>query len=201
MRIGIFGGTFDPPHVGHLILADEARSQLELDQVFWVLTPFPPHKQDIHITSLDIRLEMLKLTIWDDPDFVVSRVEMDREGPHYAVDTMKGLSKMYPDSELIYLMGGDSLKDLTTWHRPSAFVAACNKLGVMGRPGSKPDLSKLEKQIPGIGEKVRLIEAPMLEISSSEIRQRITAGRPFRHFLTPEVYRFIVERGLYLNRS
>jgi nicotinate-nucleotide adenylyltransferase len=200
MRLGIFGGTFDPPHSGHLILADEAHSQLELDRIHWVLTPFPPHKQDIHITPLEDRLTMLQSVIRDEPTYEISWVEIERDGPHYAVDTMNILRDIYPKAELIYLMGGDSLDDLPTWHRPVAFVTACDELGVMGRPGSEPDLRTLEQKIPGVREKFRLVESPVIDISSSDIRTRVATGRPFRHYLPLEVYQIILERGLYLGR-
>ncbi|MGD9092026.1 MAG: nicotinate-nucleotide adenylyltransferase [Anaerolineales bacterium] len=201
MRIGIFGGTFDPPHLGHLILGDEACDQLELDQILWVLTPFPPHKQDFQITPVEERLELLQSAVRDEPAFEISRVEIEREGPHYAVDTINLLRNIYPKVELIYLMGGDSLDDLPNWHQPVAFVATCNELGVMKRPGSEPDLRLLEEQIPGVSEKVRLIKAPVIDISSSDIRRRVATGRPFRHFLPVGVYRIILERSLYLDRS
>ena len=104
-RLGIFGGTFDPPHMGHLILAAEARDQLALDLTIWVLTPDPPHKQGKDIASLEHRLAMVELAMADDPGFLLSHVDIDRPGPHYALDTVNLLRKEYPEDELIYLMG------------------------------------------------------------------------------------------------
>jgi nicotinate-nucleotide adenylyltransferase len=195
--IGIFGGTFDPPHLGHLTLAAEARTQLGLDRLLWVLTPDPPHKQNQPIAPLEHRLAMLKLAIADDPSFELSTVEMDRPGPHYAVDTVEILANQNPGAELIYLMGGDSLRDLPAWHRPADLVAALRFLGVMRRPDNAIELSALENAIPGLTDKVRFVEAPLLDIAAHEIRARIAEGRPFRNFLPPGVYTYIVEHDLY----
>ena len=116
-RLGVFGGTFDPPHLGHLILAAEACSKLELERLLWVLTPDPPHKLDRKITPLEHRLAMVTLAIQDTPAFELSRVEIDRPGPHYMVDTLGLLMKAHPSAELVLLIGGDSLSDLPTWQR------------------------------------------------------------------------------------
>jgi nicotinate-nucleotide adenylyltransferase len=195
--IGIFGGTFDPPHLGHLILAAEARAQFGLDRLLWVLTPAPPHKQDQPIAPLEHRLTMVKLAIADDPSFELSAVEMDRPGPHYALDTVKILADQNPGAELVYLMGGDSLGDLPAWYRPADLVAALHFIGVMRRPGNSIDLSALEKTLPGLAAKVRFVDAPLLDIAAHEIRARIAEGRPFRYFLPPGVYTYIVEHNLY----
>jgi nicotinate-nucleotide adenylyltransferase len=195
--IGIFGGTFDPPHLGHLILAAEARTQLGLDRLLWVLTPDPPHKQDQPIAPPEHRLAMLKLAIADDPSFELSVVEMDRPGPHYALDTVKILADQNPGAELVYLMGGDSLRDLPTWYRSADFVSACHAIGVMRRPGNSIDLYALEKTLPGLTAKVRFVDAPLLDIAAHEIRARAAEGRPFRYFLPSGVYTYIVEHNLY----
>jgi nicotinate-nucleotide adenylyltransferase len=195
--IGLFGGTFDPPHIGHLILCAEARLQLDLDRLLWVLTPNPPHKQGQSITSLEHRLAMVVLAISDNPRFELSTVEMDRPGPHYALDTVKIISDQNPAADLVYLMGGDSLRDLPTWHRPADLVAALRYIGVMRRPGDSIDLPALEKTIPGLTAKVRYVDAPLLDIAAHEIRQRVADGRPYRYFLPPAVYAYIVEHNLY----
>ncbi|MFH1524500.1 MAG: nicotinate-nucleotide adenylyltransferase [Chloroflexota bacterium] len=197
--IGIFGGTFDPPHLGHLTLAAEARAQLSFDRLLWVLTPDPPHKQNQPIAPLEHRLAMLKLAIADNPSFEFSTVEMDRPGPHYAVDTVKILADQNPGSELVHLMGGDSLRDLPTWYHPTAFIAACHLIGVMRRPGDAIDLPALEKVLPGLTGKIRFVEAPLLDIAAREIRVRVAEGRPFREFLPSGVYVYIVEHNLYRN--
>ncbi len=199
MRLGIFGGTYDPPHVGHLILATEAQYQLQLELVLWVLTPWPPHKAGQPVTPVEERLELLCTALDGNPDFQLSRVDLDRQPPHYAVDTVELLRKAYPTAELVYLMGGDSLRDLPTWHHPQAFVQACDEIGVMQRPGREFNLSELESILPGLSERVRFIQAPLLEISSTRLRRRMADGEPCRYYFLPSVYRLIEERKLYRN--
>lgn len=196
-RIGIFGGTFDPPHVGHLILAAEARDQLKLDRVLWVLTPDPPHKTDRVISSLAVRLELIQAALRDDPGFELSTIEIDRPGPHYTVDTVHLLQDRNPGAELFYLMGGDSLHDLPTWMRPQEIIAILAGIGVMRRPQDFVDLPWLERALPGVTAKVHFIDAPLLEISSSDIRRRIVEGSHYRYFLQPTVYELVCEKRLY----
>jgi nicotinate-nucleotide adenylyltransferase len=195
--IGIFGGTFDPPHIGHLILSAETRAQLGLERLLWVLTPDPPHKQGQPITPLEHRLAMLKLAIADEPGFEISTIEMDRPGPHYALDTVKLISAHNPAASLVYLMGSDSLRDLPSWHRPRELVAALHKIGVMHRPGVSIDLPALEKEIPGLTAKVRYVNSPLIDIAAHEIRQRVASGRPFRYFVPPGVSNYIMQHNLY----
>lgn len=197
-RIGIFGGTFDPPHFGHLILAAEAQYQLKLDILLFVLTPDPPHKQGLHLTNLDDRLAMLAAAIQGHEGFVLSRVDMDRPGPHFTADTMLLLHQEYPDDTLIYLMGGDSLDGLLVdWHRPEEFIAACDEIGVMRRPQDELNLVPLEQAFPGITGKIHFVEAPLLEIASSQIRRRIRQGRPYCFYLPQAVRDVIDQRGIY----
>ncbi len=197
LLVGLFGGTFDPPHIGHLILSAEAHAQLGLDRLLWVLTPNPPHKQGQPITPLEHRLAMVKLAISDNCQFELSTVEMDRPGPHYAQDTVKIISEQNPTADLVYLMGGDSLRDLPTWHHPASLVAALRFIGVMHRPGDSIDLPALEKMIPGLSAKVRYVDAPLIDIAAHEIRLRVAADRPFRYYLPPPVYDYIVVHKLY----
>jgi len=196
-RLGIFGGTFDPPHLGHLILASEAYAALSLHRILWVLTSVPPHKLDQEITSVEDRLAMVRLALEGEPAFELSTVDMDRPGPHYTLDTIKLLSEQHPGDDMVLLIGGDSLHDLPTWHRPAELVSACAKIGVMRRAGDRIDLTGLEAQIPGLSAKVRYIDAPLLEIASHEIRERAAAGLPFRYYLLPAVYKYILEHRLY----
>jgi nicotinate-nucleotide adenylyltransferase len=197
--IGIFGGTFDPPHIGHLILAAEAQAQLCLDHLLWMLTPDPPHKQGQPITPIEHRLAMVKLAIADNPGFELSTIEIDRPGPHYALDTLKIVAQQNPGADLVYLMGGDSLRDLPAWHRPADFVSACHSIGVMRRPGDAIDLPALEKNIPGLTAKVRFVDAPLIDIAAHKIRERIAGGRPFRYYLPEPVYIYIQNQALYRN--
>jgi nicotinate-nucleotide adenylyltransferase len=197
MRIGVFGGTFDPPHVGHLILAEECRTQLSLDTLLWVVTNDPPHKHDHQISPIDQRLKLVDLAIAGNPAFKISRIEIDRPGPHYAVDTVRLLKTEHPDAELVYLMGGDSLHDLPTWSRPQEFVGLCDGIGVMRRHEDQVDLQSLEAVLPGITQKVEIVEAPILEISSKEIRQRIRENLGYRYYLRDAVYKAICDLGMY----
>ena len=196
-RVGLFGGTFDPPHLGHTILACEALDQLGLNRLMWVLTPTPPHKDGQPITALEHRLEMVQRALGPYPEFMLSRIEIDRPPPHYAVDTVRLAQRQHPEAEIIYIIGGDSLRDLPSWHDPAGFVAACQQIGVMRRPGDAIDLGTLEAMLPGVSEKVAFIDAPLLEISSREIRQRAAAGHAFRHYLLADVYDYIISTELY----
>jgi len=196
-RIGIFGGTFDPPHIGHQILGMEAYAELGLDILYWVLAPNPPHKLGLKIAPLDLRIQMVRAAIKHDKIFDFSSADIDRPGPHYVLDTVKTFRKLHPDSELFFIMGGDSLRDLHTWHQPKEFVSECDWLGVMHRPGDRIELNDIETVFPGISQKIKFIEAPLLEISSNQIRKLISEGKPFRYYLPPEVYKIIIENELY----
>lgn len=196
-RVGLFGGTFDPPHVGHLILASEAKSQLDLTRVLWTVTPDPPHKQEQVITSLEHRLAMVKLAIEDNPSFELSDVELNRPGPHYTVDTIKLLAEENPEAEIVPIIGGDSLNDLPTWYHPKELVYAAHWVGVMRRPGEETDLQQLERELPGISSKIHYVDAPLLEIASREIRERVATGKPFRYYLPEPVYEYIEHHHLY----
>jgi nicotinate-nucleotide adenylyltransferase len=197
MRIGIFGRTFDPPHVGHLILAEECRTQLSLNLLLWVVTDNPPHKRYVNISPIEQRVDLVKRAIAGNPAFILSRVDIDRPSPHYAIDTVNFLKKEYPGSEMFYLMGGDSLHDLPTWSRPQDFIRVCDAIGVMRRHADHVDLESLEKILPGISRKVKIVEAPILEISSKQIRQRIVEGMGYRYYLRDVVYEAINELGMY----
>jgi nicotinate-nucleotide adenylyltransferase len=195
--LGIFGGTFDPPHIGHLILAAEAYHQLDLSRLLWVLTPEPPHKLERQITPLQHRLDMLSAAISGNPYFELCSVDINRPGPHYAVDTVRILTEQQPGVDWIYLMGSDSLRDLHIWRNPLELLRSVAALGVMVRPGVTIDLAELELKIHGVSAKVRFINAPLIDISASDIRQRVAGGQPYRYFVPSEVYKIIHERGLY----
>jgi nicotinate-nucleotide adenylyltransferase len=196
-RIGIFGGTFDPPHLGHLILASEARRQLNLSRLLWVLTPQSSLKLDQTITEVRYRLEMVLLAIMDEPTFELSTIEFDRPAPQYMVDTLTILQEANPAAELVLLMGADSLRSLNLWHRPEDLLAACHEIGVMRRPGDTIQTGEMEEIVPGLTEKVRFVEAPLLQISSREIRRRAAEGVDYRYFLPPAVYDYIRKNNLY----
>jgi nicotinate-nucleotide adenylyltransferase len=196
-RIGLFGGTFDPPHLGHLILASEAQTQLGLSRLLWILTPEPPHKQAQPITSTEHRLAMVNLAIADNPAFELSSIELDRPGPHYTLDTVKLIAEQNPHADIVPIIGGDSLRDLPKWHQPQELVYACHWIGVMRRPNDDPNLDALEHELPGISSKIHYVDAPLLEIASREIRNRIANGRSVRYYLPTPVYEYINQHQLY----
>jgi len=197
MRIGIFGGTFDPPHVGHLILAEECRTQLKLDRLLWVVTDNPPHKRYVSISPIEDRVKLVEKAITDNKAFVLSRVDIDRPTPHFAIDTVNILKNENPGAQFFYLMGGDSLHDLPTWNRPNDFIELCDGIGVMRRHADQVDLVSLEHLLPGISMKVMIVDAPILEISSKEIRQRVNEGQGYRYYLRDAVYQAVVDLGMY----
>ncbi len=195
--IGVFGGTFDPPHIGHLILADEACGRLQLERVLWVVTGQPPHKPDQPIAPIERRLDMVKLAIAGDPRFEISMVEVDRPGPHFAADTLEILSAESPGERWAYVMGKDSLRDLPRWHEPQQLIRMSSALVVLNRPDVEVDLDQLEGQLPGLGGKLHYLPVPLIDISSREIRQRIAGGAPFRYLVPQSIVETIDSSGLY----
>jgi nicotinate-nucleotide adenylyltransferase len=196
-RIGVLGGTFDPPHIGHLIIAEAARMQLKLDCVLWVLTANPPHKRGHSISPVEIRAKLVKAAISGNAAFVLSLVDVERPGPHYAVDTLPLLRSQFPASEIFYLIGGDSLRDLPKWKEPQRLIQTMDQLAVVRRPRVRYDLTNLEIQIPGIRNKLVFVNAPLIDISATLVRQRIHENGAFRYFLPPAVYNLVVELNLY----
>lgn len=195
--IGVFGGTFDPPHIGHLILADEARGRCGLESVRWVVTGEPPHKPEQPITSVDDRLEMVRLAISNDAHFELSRLEIDRPGPHFSADTMQLLSTREPERKLAYLMGMDSLRDLTSWHQPGRLLDLSTSLVVLNRRDVDANVDELEDRLPGLKGKLRFLEVPLIDIASSDIRRRVKSDAPYRYLVPPPVAEYIQTRGLY----
>jgi nicotinate-nucleotide adenylyltransferase len=195
-RLGILGGTFDPPHNGHLALATRSLRQLRLSSVVWMLTPDPPHKDLPDITAYIMRREMLETAIAGNPAFILSEVESERPGPHYMVDTISILQERNPKAELTLLLGEDSLRDLPTWHRPGDILALC-ELAVLRRSDRKADMVALETKLPGIGARTTFLDAAPLDISSTEIRDRIRRGESIEGMVPAGVERIIRRKSLY----
>lgn len=187
MRLGIFGGTFDPPHIGHLIAAQAVHEQLGLDRVLFVPAGVPPHKRDEEITAGDLRLEMLRAAVPEDDRFEVSDVELERDGPSYTVDTLRRLRTDHPDAELFLAIGADQLSEFGSWKDPDE-IAALATLVTFGRSGESPDAERWP------AEKV---DVPEVDLSSTLIRQRVADGRPIRYLVPPGVEKIIRVRGLY----
>lgn len=194
--LGILGGTFDPPHYGHLALAENGRAQLELDHVIFVPAGQQPLKSGQPITPANHRVAMVEAAIADNPAFAVSRVDLARPGPHYTVEMLALLQQEYPGAELFFLMGGDSLADFLAWRDPASIVRQA-VLAVMARPGYEPDLAALERSIPHIRERLVWLDAPHLDISASDLQRRARAGLPLRYLLPPPVENYIHEHRLY----
>jgi len=195
-RLGVIGGTFDPPHYGHLVLAETARVQLRLDRVLFVLAGQPPHKPDRPITPDHHRVAMLEVTIADNPAFMLSRVDLDRPGPHYTVDMLALLQREYPEAELFFLVGGDSLAQFLTWRDPAGIVQQA-RLAVMRRPGPEPDLAALERAVPELRQRLVWLDAPALDIASSDLRRRARQGLPLRYLVPPPIEAYVREHRLY----
>lgn len=195
MRVGILGGTFDPPHYGHLILAELAADSLALDRVLFVPAADPPHKGGLR-ASAQHRVALVERAIAGNPRFALSRVDLDRPGPHYSVEMVQLVQAEFPGAALIFLIGGDSLRDLPTWSRPDELIKRV-RLGVMRRPGSAPDLTQLEREIPGLGERIDWIDAPQIEISASALARRVAAGLSIRYQTPDAVRAYIDDHQLY----
>lgn len=196
-RIGYLGGTFDPPHLGHEIVAREALYQLDLDAVMWLITPDPPHKNDREITPIQYRLDMLDLVTSRYDEFFISEIDLQRSPPYYTADSVELINQNKPEADLVYIIGGDSLGDLPGWYDPGRFIAAIDQLAVAPRPGFIPDLEWVEKEVPGIKDKTVFLTEISMEISSKLIRKRIAQGASYDHFLNQEVADYIKNNQLY----
>lgn len=195
-RLGVFGGTFDPPHFGHLALARAARDALALTEVLWAVAADPPHKRGQVRTLAAIRVRLVQAAIAGEPGMRLSRVDLDRPGPHYSVDAVAILANAHPGAELIFLIGGDSLRDLPTWHQPQDLIRRC-RLGVLRRPGAAFDLEALERAIPGLTDRIDFIDAPPVSASSRDIRARAAAGGSLKGLVAPAVGELIAAERLY----
>ena len=194
--IGIFGGTFDPPHLAHLVLGEYVAEALGLSTLLYVPAADPPHKQDEEKTLVEHRLAMLSLAVANNPRFAVSRVDIDRPGPHYSVDMVHLIQTEYPDADIYFVIGGDSLRDLLTWYRPNLLIERCT-LAVIRRPGAEVHPDMHANELPGLAARVKMIDAPLLEISSTVITRRLHAGRSVRYLVPDDVLAYIHENQLY----
>lgn len=201
MKIGVLGGTFDPVHTGHLMMAEEARASLNLAEILLVPAGQPLLKLDYPITPAEHRLRMLRLAIAGRPHFKVSTVEIERPGPSYTVGTIAELRVQYgSEDEIFFILGWDSLAQLPGWREPSRLIKMCCLVAVP-RPGFQcPDLKALEDLIPGISERVMLLDKPQIDISASAIRELAAQGLPLRHLVPEPVEEYIRQHKLYSTR-
>jgi len=199
MNVGILGGTFDPVHNGHLIVAEVARKQLNLNEVLFIPAGRPWLKVERTITPAKHRLGMLRLALDNKPHFRISEMEIKRPGPTYTIDTIKTLKKRFKaEDELFFILGQDSLMQLPQWHDAPSLIKLCY-LVAAARPGvKKPDMKALEAEIPGIKQRVVLMKEPMVDISASDVRERVARGLSVRHLVPELVNRYIKENRLYV---
>ncbi len=197
LRAGVIGGTFDPIHIGHLIIAEQVRTRLGLDQMVFVPAGLPPHKIDQWITAPQHRLNMVKLAIAGNPHLAVSLIDINRFGPSYTVDTIRlFLDQWGAQAEIFFVMGSDSLADLPTWRQPERLMRLC-RIVVVERPGYRVVLDDLDRLLPGAASLIRMLDTPTLDISSTGIRRRIREGRSVRYLLPQAVEQYIRTHGLY----
>jgi nicotinate-nucleotide adenylyltransferase len=196
-RIGLLGGTFNPPHIGHLICAQEALLQLELDRVDLVPVRQPPHKELEADPGVEARVELCRRAVMDDPRLGLCRVDADRPGPSYTVDTLRELHERTPEDELIFIVGGDMAHSLPTWRDPEG-VLALAELGVAEREGvRRADILERVSGLRGAPERLRFFDMPRVDVSSSLIRRRAAAGLPVRYLVPDAVAEHIERSGLY----
>lgn len=196
-KVGVMGGTFDPIHYGHLVAAEEVCHQLGLARVVFVPAGQPPHKQGQEITPALHRLAMVELAIASNPRFTVSRVDIDRPGPSYTVDTLRLLHEEWGSQvDIHFIMGLDSLADLLSWHQPERLIQLC-RLTVVDRPRYEVDMEALEAALPGIKDRVEFLHIPGMNISSTDLQRRVREGWPIKYQVPPAVEAYIYEHGLY----
>jgi nicotinate-nucleotide adenylyltransferase len=190
VRLGVMGGTFDPIHLGHLVAASEVAHLFALDEVVFVPTGEPWQKAERAVTDPETRFLMTAIATADDPRFTVSRVDIERAGPTYTVDTLRDLAAQHPGAELFFITGADALASIMTWRDPDDVLALAHLVAVT-RPGHDLDAAHLP---PGAAT---VVEIPALAISSTDCRERVAAGAPITYLVPAGVERFIVETGLY----
>jgi nicotinate-nucleotide adenylyltransferase len=197
LKLGLLGGTFNPPHLGHLVCAQEACARLELDRVAFIPVFQPPHKEVEHDPGVEHRVALAERAVAGDERFVVSRVEADIPSRSYTVDTLRRLHESRPADELTFIMGGDMAHSLPTWHEPEA-VLSLAALGVAEREGIRR--TDIVERLAGLAgaDQIRFFDMPRLDISSSVIRRRVADGRPVRYLVPDAVADYISSEGLYL---
>ncbi len=196
MRLGILGGTFDPPHNGHLLIASAAKRQLVLDRVLFTPVGVQPLKQGQPVSPADRRAAMVQLMIAGKPDFELSRIDLDRPGPHYTVDSLRIASGLYPGAQFWFIMGGDSLADLLRWRDPQGIVDQA-RLAVVRRPGFDPDWTVLDAALPDLRYRVDWIDAQPIDVAASDLQRRVREGESIQGLVPQAVAEYIAAWRLY----
>ena len=196
-RIGLLGGTFNPPHIGHLVCAQEAHSQLGLDRVVLVPVHSPPHKEIEFDPGVAHRVELCRRAVVGDDRLAVSTIESDVSGRSYTIDTLRRLNERHPEDELTFILGGDQACDLRAWREPEA-VLELAELGIAEREAVQHvDICERLAGLRGVPERLRFFDMPRLDISSSLIRRRVAAGLPIRYLVPDAVAEYVATAGLY----
>jgi nicotinate-nucleotide adenylyltransferase len=196
LRVGILGGAFNPPHIGHLVCAQEALVQLELEKVVFMPFGQPPHRELEDDPGAEARLELVGLAVGEDTRFEVSRLEVDRSGPSYTADTLRELGEKAQDDELFLILGGDQAAALPRWHEPEAVLSLATVAVVERSNWSRNAIGITVGRMPG-AERIRYLDMPIIQVSSSAIRRRVRAGQPIRYLVPERVAAHIEANGLY----
>lgn len=191
MDIGLFGGSFNPPHIAHLIVAEIARDQFGLDEMWWIPNATPPHKSSDDLAAVEHRLSMTRRAVSNNPAFRVCEIEVQRDGVSYTVETVRTLQEEHPDVDFGLLVGSDSLDHFASWHQPDE-IAERVPLVVYKRPGVIEEVPE-----PRFANRVHFVSAPVMEVSGTEIRARRRAGRSIRHLVPEPVRAYIHDNDLY----
>ena len=200
-RFGILGGSFDPPHYGHLALAETARVQLGLSHVLFVPAGSPPHKRNQSMSPAEDRAAMTAAAIADNPAFALSRVDIERPGPHYSVEMLALLRAQNSHvTAWFFLLGEDALRDLPSWYQPQGILEQAS-LAVMPRIGQRVDLTQLFAELPALAKRLVWLDVPPINYSATDLRRRARAGLPLRYLVPPAVEAYIRERNLYRRTS
>jgi nicotinate-nucleotide adenylyltransferase len=200
LKIGLFGGTFDPPHVGHLVVADQALTELELDEIWFAPVGQPTHKDGRHVSEAVHRAAMTRLAIATHPCFRVCEDDINRAGPHYSLTLIQLLIEKHPQNSWFFIIGEDSLADLPKWHQPTALFALVQPI-VAHRPGVRPGAAAtaaIDAAVPGLSARIRWVGAPLLDLSSTDLRTRLREDRSVRYLMPRAVADYAYDNKLYL---
>ncbi len=196
MRVGVLGGTFNPPHIGHLVCAQEARATLGLERVLLLPTGVPPHKELAEDPGPAVRRALCERACAGDSALSVCPLELERRGPSYTVDTLRELHAREPEHELTFILGGDMALTFGGWREPGEIVRLA-RLAVAEREAAREEIARALRDVPGALERTDVFPMPRLEVSSSEVRGRVRAGGPIRHLVPDAVGELIAAAGLY----